>query len=162
MPEMAMLEIATYMNTENVLPEDFDGVFRFTNWTDADFTGKWDSKEYIFPANKTSPMIISGATPEEVQNIRKKFARDLAIQEFYKSDKFQSMNAHIPGGTPALYTDSDIAPLVQKCLNPLPTASAKVIKAKKIDIGEILHKDEEGNNVTRILKGNENLTGQAA
>lgn len=144
---------------KNKLPEDFDGVFRFTNFSDQDFTAKWDSKEYTFPANTTSPMIISGATLEEVQNIRKKFAQDLAIREFYSSKKFAMLNTHTPGGTPALYTDSDIAPFVQRCLEPLPISQAKVVKAKKTDMADLLHKDDEGKPVSRVLTlGKDSLT----
>ncbi len=162
MPEKAMLEIAKYMNEEgkNVLPADFDGVFRFTNWTNNDFTAKWDSKEYTFPANKTSPMIIPSATPQEVQNIRKKFAKDLAVHEFYESKKFGVLNAHTPGGTPALYTDSDLAPLIQKCLNPLPVASAKVSVVPPMS-ENVFHKDKKGAPITRVLDPEESLVSNS-
>jgi hypothetical protein len=67
-----------------VLPSDFDGIFRFTNWTDSDFTAKWDNIEYTFPAKKTTPIVIPNATPVEIQNIRKKFAKELAVACFYQ------------------------------------------------------------------------------
>lgn len=141
------------MENENVLPVDFDGVFRFTNFTDSDFTGKWDNVEYTYPAEKTTPMIIPGATPEQVQHIRKKFAHELAVQEFYKSSKFRKMDAPVPGGRPALYTDSDIAPFVQRCLEPLPIAQAKT---------KVLPKDKETNYSasTKVLDKDESLIGQ--
>lgn len=145
------------MNEKNVLPADFNGVFPFTNWSNEDFTAKWNSVEYTYPKEKTSPMIIGNATPEEVQNIRKKFARELGIREFYKTEKFKKMDVHVPGGTPAIYTDSDLTPLIQKCLEPLAIVSAKVAKSKKFDVEELLSKDEEGKNVSSVLNKNDSL-----
>lgn len=147
------------MNENNVLPADFDGVFRFTNFTDHDFTAKWDGVEYTFPALKTTPMVISGASPEQVQSIRKKFAKELAIMCFYESDKFKKMNEHTPGGVPGLYTDSDLAPFIQRCLEPLPLAQAVVRMAPKLDVDKQLKKDPKtGKNVTRVLEQGESLT----
>lgn len=107
----------------NVLPADFDGVFRFTNFTDTDFKARWNKIEYTFPAMKTVPIIIPGATPEEVQNIRKKFARELAEKEFYNTEKFKYLNHPDRGSHPAGYTESDLEPLIQKCLEPLPVGN---------------------------------------
>lgn len=139
---------------KDVLPEDFDGVFRFTNSTTEDFIGVWNKVEHTFPAMKTTPMIIPGATPEEVQNIRKKFARDLAILQFYQSDKFKDMNDQKHGYKPATYTDSELALYIQKCLEPLP---AGVSKAKA------LPKDKDENyKVSRIMKDGESLMVDAS
>lgn len=141
----------------NVLPEDFDGIFRFTNFTDTEFKARWNSVEYTFPALKTTPMIIAGATPEEVQSIRKKFAKELAIQVFYGTSKFEGMQSQGKnGGTPPLYTESDLAPFIQRCLEPLPVGSAKA-KALPKDDGSRLRKDDEGNPVSRVLKTGESL-----
>lgn len=141
----------------NVLPADFDGVFRFTNFTDKDFKAMWGKVEYTFPAMKTSPMIIPGATPEEVQHIRKKFARELAIEQFYKTPKFVSMNNVQPGGVPALYTDSDLQPFIQKCLEPLPVALATAVALPKTDEKTFLKTNDDGNPVTSILNKNTSL-----
>lgn len=150
------------MNSEKVqLPADFDGTFRFTNFTDDDFKARWDNIEYTFPAMKTTPMIIPSATPEQVQSIRKKFAKELAVQEWYKTDKFNRMNAHTPGGRPALYTDSDIAPFAQKCLEPLPIAQATIKVLPKEDESRF-RKDRKGRNVTRVLDEGESLKEQAS
>ena len=47
------------MNQETyTLPEDFDGVFRFTNFTDEDFTTLWNGQEYNFPKQSRTTMII--------------------------------------------------------------------------------------------------------
>lgn len=144
------------ISLDNVLPKDFDGVFRFTNFTDTDFSAKWGGIEYQFKALSTSPMVISGATPEEVQHIRKKFARELAIREWYKTPKFNAMNAHVPGGVPALYTDEDLKPFIQKCLEPLPLAQVLAKKVVTNDESK-LARDEEGNAVTRVLNKGESL-----
>ncbi len=140
------------MNTDiNELPADFDGVFRFTNFTDRDFKARWNSIEYTFPAQKSTPMIIPGATPEEVQSIRKKFARELAEREFYDTPKFIKMNDVPMGGTPALYTDSDLAPFIQRCLEPLPIAQA-VMKTLPKD------KDTNYSKNTKIVEPGQSLT----
>lgn len=131
------------------LPSDFDGVFRFTNWTDKEFKARWNSIEYTFPPMKTVPMIISGATPEDVQHIRKKFAKELAIIVFYDTEKFKYMNDKERGQVPALYTDSDLTPYVQRCLEPLPIAQATT-KAMPKD-------DKKNYKVTRVLKEDERL-----
>lgn len=143
------------MNNE-ILPEDFDGVFRFTNYTDTDFTARWDKIEYTFPANKTSPMIMN-FTPVEIQNIRKKFAKELAQREFYKTGKFGEMNKHVPGGTPALYTDADLKPFIQKCLEPLPLANAKAKVIAKDNLEEKNSKDRKGNLRTVLLEEDASL-----
>ena len=146
----------------STLPAEYDGVFRFTNFTNEDFKAKWANIEYTFPAMKTTPMIIPSATPEEVQSIRKKFAKELATVEWYKTPKFVGMNTLTPGGTPALYTDSDLAPFIQNCLEPLPVAQAKV-KVLPMSFDEKnMRQDEEGKPVTRVLKGKESLMQEAS
>lgn len=145
------------MNTENnVLPADFDGVFRFTNFTEEEFRARWGNIEYIFKPLSTTPMIIAGATPEEVQHIRKKFAKELAVREFYKTPKFQGMNNVAPGQTPAIYTDSDLAPFIARCLEPLQAASLEAKPLPKADETKF-RKDEDGNNVTQILDKKKSL-----
>lgn len=137
--------------SENILPEGFDGVFRLTNSSDEDFTAKWNSIEYSFPAKSTVPMIIAGESPENVQNIRMKFAREYAVREFYKSPKFAQMNSSEQGLKPALYTDSDLVDAIQSCLEPLPLAApkARVVKENHEDV---FHKDEDGKPRTKVLR----------
>lgn len=145
------------------LPADFDGVFRFTNFTENEFKAKWNNVEYTFPPLKTTPMIIQGATPEEVQHIRKKFAKELAVACFYQTDKFKAQDK-IKGdqGMPALYTETDIAPFVQRCLEPLPIAKAIVTPAPQDNIEQKLRKNTRGKNVTKILEDGESLVTQAS
>ncbi len=152
------------LNDKSVLPADFDGVFRFTNFTDTDFVARWGGIEYTFPALKTTPMIIPGMTPEEVQNIRKKFAKELAEREFYKSDKLRRLENQTPVGAPgitsihqaAIYTESDLKPFIQKCLEPLPLAQAGMKVLPKADESKF-SKDGEGNLVSQVLKQGQSL-----
>ena len=141
---------------DNILPEDFDGTFRFTNTSDEDFTAKWDKVEYTFKARTTSPMIMN-FTPVEIQSIRKKFAKELAVREFYKTPKFGEMNKHVPGGTPALYTDADLAPFIQTCLEPLPITHAKAKVLPKNNLEEVNAKDEDGEPLTTVLNQKKSL-----
>lgn len=149
------------MQEKNILPVDFDGVFRFTNFSDKEFKAKWNNIEYTFKPLSTTPMVIPGATPEEVQHIRKKFAKELAVQEFYKTDKFKAQNTVPPGGVPALYTDSDLVSFIQRCLEPLPIAQAKAVVLPK-DSEDNYRKNSKGKNVTRVLDENESLKDQAS
>ncbi len=155
----------------NVLPSDFDGVFRFTNWTDKDFIGRWDSKDYFYPANKTTPMVIMSATPLEIQNIRKKFARELAEREFFKTQKgislaSQERNAD---GTPKFnsihmagqYSADDMKDLIQKALTPLPSAAPTFNESPRENVEEKLSRTPKGKLRTRVLGDGESLVEQA-
>lgn len=153
--------MADILSYEPVLPADFDGTFRFTNWTDEEFVGKWGSKEYHFPPNSTSPILMPNQTPLEIQSIRKKFAKDLAEREFFKSQKYGKLinqernpdgSARLPGihgaGT---YSLDDLVPMIQKCLEPLPSTQAKVVQGESFPLMDKLHKDEEGEPVTQAI-----------
>jgi len=132
---------------ETLTISDFDGVFRFTNFSEEDFSARWNSVEYTFPAMKMTPMIISGATPEEVQSIRKKFARELAVREFYKTPRFNALNgANTP--TPAIYTDNDLVPLIQRCLEPLEVGTITKVA---------LPKDSEEDYTSVVVDGDEDV-----
>ncbi len=157
-----MPEKAKYMppiKQDNTLPPDFDGIFRFTNFTDREFTAKWDKVAYTFAPMSTSPMVIARATPEEVQYIRKKFARELAEREFHLSGKFNALDAQAPAGSgkvPAIYTDGDLEPYIQKCLTPLPVAYAAA-KALPKDSAENYRKEPDGTPITVPIDKNTSL-----
>lgn len=142
------------MGFEPVLPSDFDGVFRFTNPSSEDFIGVWGKKEYLFPAESTTPMVIPEHSPLEIQHIRKKFAKDLAEREWFKSKGYKvlagqegkpgnrSLNSIHQAGQ---YTIDDLAPFIQQCLQPLKAAQ---ITAKPMNIPRLedkLTRNEEGN-----------------
>lgn len=142
------------MKYETVLPEDFDGVFRFTNPTIEDFVGKWGGKEYRYPAMTTSPMIIPEHSPLEIQNIRKKFAKDLGEREFFKSTQYSKLQAQERNtdGSPRLnsiqmagtYSMNDLTSFIQQCLKPLPVSKALVTEADKEKLEDKLSRDESG------------------
>jgi len=149
-----MFDDKSIMKYETTLPEDFTGIFYFTNWTDAEFTGTWGGKKYIYPAQTTSPMIIPEHSPLEVQYIRKKFAKDLAEKVFYHSASYNKLMAQErnPDGSPRLngmhsagtYSLDQLAPYIQRCLEPLPIAKALVTEDKKAPVEETLSRNEEG------------------
>lgn len=112
------------MENTNGLDMDFDGVFRFTNPDDEEFVKLWNSKEYTFPPRSRTPLVIMGATPEEVQEIRKKFAYALAEKMFGKSEEYKRLNSltDFRGGR----DDKSLQPYIDACLSPLPAGKATV------------------------------------
>lgn len=158
------------MKYQSVLPAEFDGVFRFTNWTDEEFVGKWGSKEYHFAANSTSPMVIPEHSPLEIQHIRKKFAKDLAEKEFYKSKRYETLRS--PEGvlgnrtmsgihTANTYNITDLTDGIQKCLTPLGVKRAVVQSQEFIPMEEKLTKDDEGNLNTEAVDKKTSLRDKA-
>jgi hypothetical protein len=71
-----------------------DTSFPFTNYTDKEFIGMWDSEEYVFPPNSTVKMLgmIPSASPQQIEYIRKKFAMDLAMEQFYRSPEYKKFD----------------------------------------------------------------------
>ncbi len=164
------MEKDNIMKFETMLPQDFDGVFRFTNWSDEEFVGTWNKKEYHFPPNATSPMIIPENSPLEIQHIRKKFARDLAEREFFKGQKYEQYRS--PEGnlgnrtmsgihTANTYTLDDLKEGIQKCLKPLEIKRAFVQSVDTPSIEEKLSKNDDGELNTRPVKGNQSLKERA-
>jgi hypothetical protein len=159
------------MKFETMLPVNFDGTFRFTNWSDEDFVGIWGGKEYHYPALSTSPMIIPDHSPLEIQHIRKKFAKDLAEREYFKAENYQKMmnQERTPDGAPRLnsihqagtYSISDLTPFIQKCLEDLPITNAKVTLAPKENIEDKLTRNDEGELNTQAIDKNTSLRDKA-
>jgi hypothetical protein len=144
------------MKNETVLPVDFDGTFKFTNsWPDEEFIGKWGKKDYHYAANSTSPMIIPESSPLEIQNIRKKFAKDWAEQDFFKnSAKYKQYFAQERNtdGTARLnsihqsvaYTIDDLKEGIQKCLKPLEIKRAFVESIQETPLEDVLSRNDDG------------------
>lgn len=128
------------------IQKDFDGVFRFTNPTDEDFTALWNNKEYTFPANRTVPLIIPNETLENIQEIRKKFAYKLAVREFYNSKEYNRMSK-MGNGLPPTFNEKILEPMIEKCLLAL-TESRATVKAGKPTLDE------------RRLKGSKAVSGK--
>lgn len=154
------------MEVSKILPEDFDGNFYFTNPSDEDFVGKWDGKEYHYPAKTSSRMVMLNQTPLEIQQIRKKFAKDLAEREFFKSDKYEfarkreglkdDMGMITPRGQgmshAGQYTMTDLTPYIQQCLIALPVGKAIVTEAPKINLEDKLRRDDDDELMTIVVK----------
>lgn len=160
------------MDYESVLPPDFDGVFRFTNPSNEDFVGIWGGKEYLFPSESTVPIVIPEHSPLEVQHIRKKFARDLAEREFYKSKGYKVLQGQEgkPGNRTmnsihqaATYTIADLEPYIRECLKPLPASKLVSRKAddKRVQVVERLHTDDEGKPITEAINQKTSLRKRA-
>ena len=112
--------------------EFFTGVFYFTNATEEDFSHLWNNKEYIFPKQTTCPIIIGNETLENIQEIRKRFAYDLAVREFYKTKEYVKLSK-MGNGIPPTFNENVLQPWIDQCLSPLPKAFAKVKEGKKED-----------------------------
>lgn len=150
------------MKVERMLPENFDGVVRFTNWTDEDFVGKWNSREYHFKAGTTSPLLMVDQTPLDQLNICKKFAMDLAVREFGKSEAYKNLlkQERNADGTPrnsgihgaGTYSIDQLTPLIQKCLYIYPASRATVSDAMREKLEDKLTRDEEGKINTKAVK----------
>ncbi len=166
-----MFDDKTIMKYDNTLPENFTGVFHFTNWSKEAFTGKWGGKQYHFAAETTSPMVIPEHSPLEVQYIRKKFAKDLAEREYYKSSDYKTLmkQERNPDGSPRLnglhsagtYSIDQLAPYITRCLEPLPVAVALVTNEPKAPLEDKLSRNEEGELNTAAIGLRENLRNKA-
>lgn len=141
------------MKFERVLPSNFNGIFQFTNPSKEDFIGKWNSREYLFPAQSTTPMIITDESPLQIQHIRKKFAKDLAEREFYKSKSYKVMSDQEgkPGNRvfnsihqAATYTLKDLEPYIQECLVPMKPAEILSKESPRVDVEANLSRNDEG------------------
>lgn len=166
-----MQEDKTIMKIETSLPQNFDGVFRFTNYSDEDFVGKWGGKEYHYAANTTAPMIIPEHSPLEIQSIRKKFAKDLAEREFFKGNKYETfrlregakddMGMIIPrahGMSHAgQYSIGDLTPFIQRALEPLPVSQAIVRNQDIVKTESMLSKNDDGELNTGAIKDDKDL-----
>lgn len=126
--------------------EEFDGVFRFTNWTDKERAYLWNNKEYTFPAQSTVPLIILNEPLENIQEIRKRFAFRLAEEVFYESKEYQRLSK-MGNGLPPTFDPKILESDIEKCLSPLPSAKAKVKEGKKDSDSQY--------KATKALKGNE-------
>lgn len=110
---------------------DFDGVYRFTNATNEDFIGLWNNKEYPFKAGTTTVMVLADETPLNVQEIRKRWAYQLATREFYKGKVYKEM-VKIGKFTPSTFNENLLEPWIEECLKPLPIAKS-MVKTRKTD-----------------------------
>lgn len=165
------MEQEKLLKYDSILPENWDGQFKFSNWTDEDFVGKWGGKEYHYPAGTMSVMVIADASPLEVQYIRKKMAYDLAVREYFKTKKYQNLlkqertaegmpiqNSIHQAGT---YNDEDIKPLMLRCLEPLELVPVIVTQAPPDNTIDKLSRDGDGNLVSEAIDTKVSLKDRA-
>ena len=181
-----MIEKKDPMERVKMLPENFDGIVRFTNWSDEDFTGVYNSKEYEFKANTTSPLqtvdlsYYDGngnhmqrlASPLELLNIVKKFAQDLAIREWGKSQWYKDnlKRERNSDGTPrfqgmqgaATYSIDQLAPLIQKGLYVYPAVKATVNEVQRPKLEDKLSKNEKGKRSSGVVEDGASMAALAA
>ena len=158
------------MSYESVLPEGFTGTFTFSNPSNEDFVGIWAGIEYLFPARTTVPLVITNHSPLEVQHIRKKFAKDLAEREFYKSKSYKEKQGQEgrPGSRnfnsihqAATYTLDDLVPYIEKCLEPLPVSELLSKPAQITPVESKLHRKADGTLLTEAITNNTSLRQKA-
>jgi hypothetical protein len=111
------------------LPKDFSGTLYFTNFSEEEFSAKWDNKLYTFPAKSTVRLFIPTASPIQTFNIRTMFAKQLADREFRKSKRAGELNLKNQGvqsmSASLSYTENELDQYIKKCLDPLPRAEVK-------------------------------------
>jgi len=165
-----MNENRSTLQYDTELPEDFDGRFFFTNPTNEEFVGTWAKKEYHFPPMTTSPITIIDASPLEIQQIRKKFAKDLAEKMFWDSKQYKALakqegtmgNRNLSSIHQAgQYSLSDLEPFIQQCLKPLPEARAKVKRIDATPLEQTLSRNDEGELNTGVVDSKTSLKKKA-
>lgn len=114
-----------------------DGVFYFTNpglvksrTKEGDITLDWkvlwNNREYTFTGKTTVPMVIAGEPPENIQNIRKLFAKKYAQAWFFQTKRYQDL-VKKGGYIPATYDeDTEMKEVIQACLTSLPKSQAEI------------------------------------
>lgn len=119
-----------------------DGVFYFTNpglfkmrnregVETKDFTALWNNREYMFKANTTTALVISNEPPENIQHIRKLFAKKYAQAWFHQTKKYKDL-VKAGKNLPATYNeDTEFTAVTQACLTPLPKGNLEVKEMPK-------------------------------
>lgn len=110
----------------------------FTNPTKQDRKYLWNNKEYTFPAESTTPLIIPTETLENIQEIRKRFAYRMAEERLYEGEKTPSGYEYLKmkemgGGMPPTFDTKILEPFIHECLKPLAIKKAAIKEGKKID-----------------------------
>src|ERR1035437_8245666 len=120
-----------------------DGVFYFTNpgiakFVDkfnnesTDFSTLWNNREYSFKGKTTVPLIIPNTTPEEIQSIRKQFAKNYATAWFFTTKRYKDL-VKKGGYIPATYDeDTEYKDVIQSCLTSLPKSQMTMKELPKM------------------------------
>ena len=120
-----------------------EGVFYFTNPGIAKFVDKtgaettdfktlWNNREYMFKGKTTVPLLIPSTTPEEIQSIRKQFAKNYATAWFFTTKRYKDL-VKKGGYIPATYDeDTEYKDVIQACLTPLPKSQMEIKELPKM------------------------------
>lgn len=118
------------------------GVFFFTNPgiakfkdkqgnVSTDFVTLWNNREYIFKGKTTVPLTIPNSTPEEIQEIRKQFAKNYAQAWFFTTKRYAEL-VKKGGYIPATYDeDTEYKDVIQACLTALPMSNMETRELPK-------------------------------
>lgn len=124
--------------------EEFGGVFYFTNPTKETRSCLWNNKEYTFEPESRVPLIISNETLENIQEIRKRFAKKIALERLYEGEKVYARDGktvlfdytkakEMGNGLPPTFDEKILEPFIEDCLKPLPLKRAVVKDGKSVD-----------------------------
>ena len=96
-----------------------------------DFTALWNNKEYLFKEKNTVALVIAGEPPENIQHIRKLFAKKYAQGWFHQSKKYKDLVKQ-GKNLPATYNeDTELGEVIQACLTPLSKGQIMVREMPK-------------------------------
>ncbi len=105
------------------------GIFKMRNREGVetkDFTALWNNKEYTFKEKTTVALVIANEPPENIQHIRKLFAKKYAQAWFHQTKRYKDL-VKMGKGLPATYNeDSEFQDVIQSCLTPLPQGQLSV------------------------------------
>lgn len=137
-----------------------DGVFYFTNpgifkmrnrdgVDTKDFTALWNNKEYTFKEKTTVPLVIANEPPENIQHIRKLFAKKYAQAWFHQTKRYKDLVKQ-GKGLPATYNeDAEFLDVIQSCLTPLPKG--------QLEVKDMPKDSEENYKGTKAIKPGQDL-----
>lgn len=138
---------------ENIISNYTDGVFRFTNCSDEDFTALWNNVEYLFPKKSTCPLVIPNETMENIQEIRKRFAFKYAQREYFNTKSFQKIRNGDGTSVLSSFDTKALQPFIDQCLEPLPVTVAKTVTKKTDDDSNYKSKAVgKADNVNEVFK----------
>lgn len=137
-----------------------DGVFYFTNpglykmrnrdgVDTKDFTALWNNKEYLFKEKTTTALVIANEPPENIQHIRKVFAKKYAQGWFHQTKRYADL-VKKGGYIPATYNDdTELGSVIQQCLTPLPKG--------KLEVQDLPRQNENDFKGSKAIRSGEDL-----
>lgn len=155
-------EVKNNYTIENVeIPRKFSGTFYFTNHDSEDFTAYWNKFAYTFKAHSRSPIVMYDEPLVNIQEIRKKWAIQLAERMHHKSAKFKELLKKSEGkAVPFNYSDKELEPYIQLCLEDAPLVEVDIEKVPEKVVTKTID-PKTGHETTRAFDDMPNLTGFA-